>query len=141
MHYHDDVPFETFAIPGNPAAGALFTVTSPAQEVWRLMTVKFHFVAAVAVANRLPWIRYRNSAAAIDVFHWEDAFAIISGQTADICFAAGVARNAAALPYLTFSLPTNIVLDIGTVVEFGCHAMNAGDQISGIIYTYLKWLV
>jgi len=142
MHYQRNIPYESFALPGNPAAGALFTVTSPANELWEIVTVCYRFTAAAVVASRLPWLRLRNSAAALDLYRFECQTAITTGQTIDICWAVGVPLNVLATStFWTLPLPANCITAVQTILEFGAHAMNGGDQISNIFYTYEKRLV
>ncbi len=121
---------KTFTI-GNPAAGADFTITVTTGSRWRVQGIRATLTTGVAVANRTPTLRLRDSSGNIYFVTGNNNL-----QAASLAFSYsyGPAVTAAQAGPLDFMapLPDNTVLGNGFTAVSSTTNIQAADQWSAI---------
>jgi hypothetical protein len=126
-------------VGGVPAAGAEITETVPTFVRWRLISFKFRFVTAIAVANRVPALALDDGA---NVYSLSTAGAVqIASITEDYSAAPGLMATFLSGAVANLGLPMNSFLPAGHRIRTITSAIQAADQYSAIEYAVEQWLV
>lgn len=127
--------------PANPAAGANFVVTVPANYVYRFVGGRFTFVTSAVVANRVVTIEYATAAPAI-VGKWRRNTSHVASETKVYYFNSnnptmetGIANDIYAPAWYCIQLSAGMLFQSNIIL------IDAGDQISNVQLEFLIWRV
>jgi hypothetical protein len=125
--------------PGNPAPGSTFTYTNTSGQAQTLNSVTWRLVTDATVANRFMSIQIKDAsgnviATALQTGTGTPASTTItwfaSANTGAATFAGASGNQASGLP--------SVILQPGYSVTLAVSNMDAGDQISNIIFTFTQ---
>jgi hypothetical protein len=134
--------FESITV-ANPAAGAQFTQTVPTNALWRLHSIRFTFVAAVAAANRQIRVTLSRAGLVFCTFPVVDA-AVTASQTiiAENWTGAGqfLARNAIDNEaFAGISSPPIVTIAGDVIASINANIQGADTYVN--IYLFVERLV
>lgn len=124
--------------PGNPAAGADFSVTVPNNRRWQLIAIRGALTASAAVANRFPAIVLDDGAN--QVFLSRINVATTAGQSNGFTWAPTVQPYTDTQSNFLLPLPSPVFLASGYHVKSSTLNLQAGDQWSNIQLLVSEWV-
>lgn len=125
--------------PANPAAGAFYTLTVPAQYVYIIESIRFTLTTAIAAANRQPEIKFYNPGPTLFLNSRSSLL-----QTASLawnwnCWSAGPAIAPVQAGLEIHMVFCNHILPHGWQMAIDCLALAAADQFSNIKIYVRRW--
>jgi len=124
--------------PANPALGAEWTQTVPANTVWLILLVRFRLVTSVTAAQRQPSIAINDGSGLVEVGQPG------SLQTASLTRDYSYQENA---PFtivggeIMGSFPSRVYLLPGWIIQSTTANIQVDDQFSAIQIYLHRWLV
>lgn len=131
-------PFRPADTASNPAAGSEISITVPANERWRLMSMMFTFATDATVSNRRPHIVIDDGANPL----WEWVMPVDQAASLSIRYSGGVTTSEFAGPgaprqsVTSFSIP-QVTLESGWRIITNTTNLQAGDDYSAVEVSYL----
>lgn len=116
-----------------PGAGAEIAETVPANTRWDLIALKFSFLTAVAVANRVVRLAFDDG---VNTF-WQVSTATNQAASTNVTYAAGQGTPFFAFAADSFDLlplPDNLTIGPGMRWRTVTSALQAADQYSSVFY-------
>ena len=127
----------------NPAAGAVWAYTVPANQVARILAFTCRFDADATVANRRFWFVIRIGAARY-MYEMLHADAVVAGDTAYFRYSLGEpssdrhVADGAGDYFFMHGLP-NLFLPPGSIIYHAVENIQAGDQFGNLELTLQRW--
>jgi len=113
----------------NPAAGANFSQTVPANKIWEIQTIHFHLVTSATVASRYPSITIDDGTTMFGEITVNQV--VPENATREFTFAMYIQQVGNFFNRMSAPLPL-LVLNAGARITSSVGSLLAGDQISAI---------
>lgn len=123
----------------SPAAGASFSLTSPGQQGWQLVTVSFRLVTSATVATRYVTVDYDDGNGSLFV---SNGFAggITASTTAFCSFNADRGSSEGNAGNQLFAPLFRVQMQAGQKVQINVLNIDATDQLSRIVLGFIRTL-
>ena len=126
--------------PASPAAGANFLFAVPANQLWRLISVKFHVLTSAAVPVRRVQLQLNYAG---QILYRSDAqFSQPASTDTDYMFAAHAHGDTGVQGAWSFGwLPIGSYIHLNAIIQSAIVGIDAADQISNIDIFYHRWIM
>lgn len=123
---------------GNPAAGADWTFTIPANTRMRIQSIGMTFVTSAAAGNRCPRIMLSDGGNP----YWRGVPQAVQAAslTIGIYSAPAVCTSVVSANTLNIALPNNLVMLAGQSIQSATSGLDVGDQYSQIVIEVEEWV-
>jgi hypothetical protein len=116
----------------SPAAGADFTITTPGESTWSVLSIAATLTTSAVVANRVPVLRMTDGSSVL--WRVPALVAVTASLTTQVSWVAELGYQQAALSggALTVGLPP-MYLQPGNIVALTTSALDVGDTWTNIV--------